>query len=387
MFCRKSFLQFSPPLIGESEIESVIQTLRSGWITTGPKTSEFESSFANYICAPTALGLSSCTAGLHIALLALGIGPGDEVITTPMTFASTANVIELVGARTMLVDIEPDTLNIDPIKIEKAINPSTKGIIAVHYAGHPADLDPIRMIAREHSLSLIEDAAHALSAIYRGKKIGSNSNPVSFSFYATKNLTTGEGGMLTGKPEFLKIARIISHHGMSKDAWKRYNQFGSWYYEVILPGYKYNMTDIQASIGIQQLLKLDSFQKRRREIAEKYNSAFKNIDALSPPIERADVSHAWHLYVIRLNLSALKIDRNQFIEEMTKRNIGTSLHFIPIHLHPFYRNRYHYAPYDFPIAFSNYHRVVSLPLNPSMSDKDVTDVIEAVLDIIYQHKR
>lgn len=388
MFYRKSFLQFSPPMIGESEIESVVQTLRSGWITTGPKTSEFETTFAKYICTSSALGLSSCTAGLHISLLALGIGSGDEVITTPMTFASSANVIELVGARTVLADVEPDTLNIDPAEIEKAITPSTKGIIAVHYAGHPVDLDSIRSIAYEHNLNLIEDAAHALSASYRGKKIGSNSNnPVSFSFYATKNLTTGEGGMLTGRSEFLKNARIISHHGMSKDAWKRYNQVGSWYYEIILPGYKYNMTDIQASIGLQQLIKLDYFQKRRREIVTKYNSAFKNLDALTLPIERADVSHAWHLYVIRLNLPALEIDRNHFMEEMAKRNIGTSLHFIPIHLHPFYRNRYNYQPNDFSITFSNYQKIVSLPLNASMSDQDVEDVIEAVIDIISKHKR
>jgi dTDP-4-amino-4,6-dideoxygalactose transaminase len=387
MYRRDSFLPFSPPLISQAEIDSVIDTLRSGWITTGPKTHRFETAFADYMGAPAALALSSCTAGLHISLLALGIGPGDEVITTPMTFAASVNVIEHVGARPVLVDIEPDTLTIDPSLIEPALTPSTRAILAVHYAGHPADLDPIRTIQKSRHLSLIEDAAHSLPAEYKGERIGCGDNPVSFSFYATKNLTTGEGGMLTGSSVFLEKARIISLHGMSKDAWRRYDRTGSWYYEVILPGFKYNMTDIQAAIGLEQLKRIDTFQNRRRKIVERYNYAFAGNDAIELPTARPDVSHAWHLYVIRLHLDALQIDRNRFIEEMTNRNIGTSVHFIPIHLHPYYRDRYHYSPTDFPVAYAQYQRIVSLPLNPSMSDRDADDVIEAVLDVLRTYHR
>lgn len=387
MYRRNSFLPFSPPLISQAEIDSVIETLRSGWITTGPKTRKFETAFSDYIGAPAALALSSCTAGLHISLLALGIGPGDEVITTPMTFAASVNVIEHVGARPVLVDVEPDTLTIDPSLIEPALTPSTKAILAVHYAGHPAGLDFIRGIQKSRHLSLIEDAAHSLPAEYKGDRIGSGDNPVSFSFYATKNLTTGEGGMLTGSSDFLDKARIISLHGMSKDAWRRYDRTGSWYYEVVLPGFKYNMTDIQAAIGLEQLRRIDTFQNRRRKIVEQYNQAFADNDVIELPTTHPDVSHAWHLYVIRLHLDALQIDRNRFIEEMTNRNIGTSVHFIPIHLHPYYRDRYHYCPTDFPIAYAHYQRMISLPLNPSMSNHDAGDVIEAVLDVIRTYRR
>ncbi|MGH7504026.1 MAG: DegT/DnrJ/EryC1/StrS family aminotransferase, partial [Longimicrobiales bacterium] len=247
---RASFLPFAPPLIGDDEIQEVVDTLRSGWITTGPKTRQFEREFAERFDAPGALALNSCTAGLHTALVALGIGPGDEVITTPITFAATINVIEHVGARPVLVDVEPDTLNIDPLAIERAITNRTKVIVPVHYAGHPVDLDSIHELADAHGITLLEDAAHAVAAKYKGRWIGACSNPVAFSFYATKNLTTGEGGMLTGEPHFLERARIISLHGMSVNAWNRYGNGGSWFYEVVLPGFKYNMTDIQASLGL-----------------------------------------------------------------------------------------------------------------------------------------
>jgi dTDP-4-amino-4,6-dideoxygalactose transaminase len=276
-------LPFAPPLIGEEEIAEVVDTLRSSWITTGPKTRQFESDFAARVQAPGALAVSSCTAALHTALVTAGIGPGDEVITTPMTFAASVNVIEHVGARPVLVDVEPDTLNIDPKAVDAAVSARTRAILAVHYAGHPADLDALWAIADTHKCMLIEDAAHALPARYRGRPIGGGDrgNPVAFSFYATKNLTTAEGGMLTASPDFLAQARIVSLHGMRRDAWKRYDKGGSWFYEIMLPGFKYNMTDIQAALGLWQLRKLARFQERRAEIIAQYNSAFANEPALS----------------------------------------------------------------------------------------------------------
>jgi dTDP-4-amino-4,6-dideoxygalactose transaminase len=384
---RSKFLPFSPPFISNEEINEVIGALRSDWITTGPKTKSFEEEFRGLLGSPSALALNSCTGALHTALATLGIGQGDEVITTTMTFTSTVNVIEHVGAKPVLVDVEADTLNIDPQKIAVAITTKTKAIMPVHYAGHPVDLEPIYDLAKRHGISVIEDAAHAFPAEYKGRKIGSGKNPVAFSFYATKNITTAEGGMLTGEEAFIEKARIISLHGMSHDAWKRYDKGGSWYYEVIYPGFKYNMTDIQAAIGLAQLKKIGYFQKRRREIVKAYNEAFKGQDALELPVERAEVTHAWHLYVLRLNLDVLTIGRDHFIEELRIRNIGTSVHFIPIHLHPYYRDKYGYKPEAFPIAYSNYLRILSLPLYPRMTDEDVADVIEAVLDIIERYKR
>ncbi|TYP52406.1 DegT/DnrJ/EryC1/StrS family aminotransferase [Thermosediminibacter litoriperuensis] len=384
---RNTFLPFSPPVIGEEEIDEVVDTLKSSWITTGPKTRKFEEEFKTYIGAKEALALNSCTAALHVALVTQGIGSGDEVITTPLTFTATVNVIEHVGAKPVLVDVEEETLNIDPEKIEKAITPKTKAIMAVHYSGHPAEMDKINEIANKYNLHVIEDAAHALPAKYKGRYIGSGDNLTAFSFYATKNLTTAEGGMLTGPDDLIEKARIISLHGMSRDAWKRYSKEGSWYYEVVLPGFKYNMTDIQASLGLHQLNKLAVFQKRRYEIVEKYNSAFKDIDCLEIPSAKKEVEHAWHLYVFRLRLEMLKIDRNRFIEELKNRNIGTSVHFIPIHIHPYYKNKYGFKENDFPVAYNNYLRMISLPLNPGLSDQDVADVIEAVLDVIRLYKK
>lgn len=384
---RESFLPFCPPFISNEEINEVTDALKSDWITTGPKTKSFEKEFCALVGSPSCLALNSCTGALHTALATLGIGQGDEVITTTMTFASTVNVIEHVGAKPVLVDVEADTLNIDPQKVAAAITTRTKAIMPVHYAGHPVDLEPIYDLAKKHGLSVIEDAAHAFPAEYKGQKIGSGKNPVAFSFYATKNITTAEGGMLTGEEAFIEKARVISLHGMSHDAWKRYDKGGSWYYEVIYPGFKYNMNDIQAAIGLAQLKKIGYFQKRRREIVTAYNEAFRDKDALELPVERPEVTHAWHLYVLRLNLDALTIGRDQFIEELKIRNIGTSVHFIPIHLHPYYRDKYSYKPEDFLVAYSSYLRILSLPLYPRMTDEDVADVIEAVLDIIERYKR
>lgn len=384
---RSTFLPFSPPYITDDEIDSVIDTLRSDWLSTGPKTKQFEEDFAAYVGAEAALALNSCTGGLHIALAALGIGPDDEVITTPMTFASSVNVIEHVGARPVLADIDPETLTIDPAAVERAITPRTRAIMPVHFAGHPAEMRPLLELARKHELFIIEDAAHALPATYEGHKIGTLSDFTAFSFYATKNVTTGEGGMLTGSPDRISDGRLWSLHGMNRDAWKRYGAGGSWFYEVVLPGFKYNMSDIQAALGLVQLRRLESLQSRRREIVARYHEVFSTFEAIQPPTERPNVESAWHLYVIRLNLDCLRIDRAQFIDELAARSIGTSVHFIPIHLHPYYRDRYGWAPEAFPVAYREYQRIVSLPLYPRLSDEDLTDVIEAVADVVKLYRR
>ncbi len=378
---REKFLSFSLPLIGEEEINDVVDALRSGWLTSGPRVKQFEQEFSAAFQAPGALALNSATAGLHVALKVLNIGPGDEVITTPMTFAASVNVIEHVGATPVLVDVEPDTLNLQPDAVERAITPNTKAIIAVHYAGHPVELNALRAIADEYHLHLIEDAAHAVGATFDGQPIGCGNNLVAFSFYATKNLTTGEGGMLTGSPELLDKARIVALHGMSREAWGRYSAGGKWAYDIVEPGFKYNMPDIQAAIGLQQLRRFDKMQARRKQIVESYNAAFGSQAAFLTPTTRDHVTNAYHLYVLRMRSSELTINRDQFIQELTARNIGTSVHFIPIHMHSYYRNKYNYAPDDFPVTHQAFQQMVSLPLSPSMSDQDVADVIEAVIDV------
>jgi dTDP-4-amino-4,6-dideoxygalactose transaminase len=397
---RNNFLPFSPPCIGEEEIAEVVDTLRSGWLTTGPKVKQFEREFASFVGAPAALAVNSCTSALHLALVTLGIGPGDAVITTPMTFCSGVNVIEHVGARPILVDVEQDTLNLDAARAEEALKTlakrreglRVKAILPVHLYGHACDTEALLRIAEEYGLEVIEDAAHALPAKYKGRMIGA---PVAassvrvlscYSFYATKNLTTGEGGMLTGPPELVEEARIWGLHGMSRDAWKRYSSEGSWYYEVVRAGFKYNMTDVQAAMGLHQLKKLGGFHARRREIVRRYNAALSALQEFQTPVERSEVEHAWHLYVLRLNPERFSLSRNQFMEELKARNIGASVHFIPIHLHPYYRDKYGYKPEDFPVAYREYQRLVSLPLSPWMNDGDVADVIEAVYDIVEKHK-
>jgi dTDP-4-amino-4,6-dideoxygalactose transaminase len=378
---REQFLSFSLPLVGNEEIEEVISALRSGWLTAGPRTRQFETEFAQAVQAPAALALNSCTAGLHVALKVLNIGPGDEVITTPLTFAASVNVIEHVGAKPVLVDVEPDTLNIRPDGVAHAVTPATKAVIAVHYAGHPVELHAIRSITEESGLHLIEDAAHAVGASFQGQPIGCGTNLTAFSFYATKNLTTGEGGMLTGDPELLGRARVVGLHGMNREAWSRYAAGGKWAYDIVEPGFKYNMTDIQAALGLQQLRRFDRMQARRKQIVATYNAAFAPHAAFLTPVTRSHVTNAHHLYVLRLRPTELTIDRDRFIEELTARNIGSSVHFIPIHMHSYYRNRYGWQPNDFPVAHAAFRNMVSLPLSPAMSDQDVADVIEAVLDI------
>jgi len=380
---RKEFLPYALPLIEDDDIEAVVDSLKSNWVTKGPKTVEFEKRFAQYVRAKHAIAVNSCTAGLHLSLVAAGIGEGDEVITTPMTFAASANVIVHTGATPVFVDIDPETMNIDPAKIAEKITPKTKAIIPVHIAGLPCEMDEILEIARKYSLFVLEDAAHAVHTRYKGMMVGSIGDATAFSFYATKNLVTGEGGMITtDNDELADKLRVYSLHGMSRNAWNRYTAKGSWYYEVLFPGYKYNMTDIQAALGMTQLAKLDSMQARREEIARRYNEAFSVLEELEVPADRDYVRHAWHLYIIKLNLERITVDRARFIEMLGEENIGTSVHFIPVHLHPYYRKTYGYKRGDFPQAEKTYDRIISLPLYPRMSETDVEDVISAVKRVV-----
>jgi dTDP-4-amino-4,6-dideoxygalactose transaminase len=382
---RETFLPFSPPSVGDAEIAEVVDTLRSRWITTGPRVKRFEEEMAARLDAPAALAVSSGTAALHLALVLGGIGPGDEVITTPMTFTASVAVIEHVGARPVLVDIEPDTLNIDPARVRAAVSDRTRAVVAVHYGGHPCEMDPLLAICREHGLLLVEDAAHALPAVYRGRTVGSGDNPAAFSFYATKNLTTAEGGLLTGSPDLVERGVVASLHGMDKDAWKRNDQGGSWRYDVVMPGFKYNMTDLQAALGLVQLSRLAGFQARRRAIVAAYAAAFGPLGVFDLPVERDHCESAWHLYPLRLRPGALSLDRDAFIERMRERNIGTSVHFIPVHTFTYYREKYGYRPGDFPVTRHEAERLVSIPLHPGLTDADVQDVIEAVTAVAADH--
>lgn len=392
---REGFLPFAPPSIGEAEIAEVIDTLRSGWITTGPKVARFEQEFAARVGAPAAVALSSGTAALHVALCSLDVGAGDQVICSPLTFCSSVHVVEHAGAVPLLADVDPDTLNLDPDRVEAvaAANPAVKAIQPVHLYGHPCDLDALTAIASHRRLALVEDAAHSLPASYRGRPIGAPSrnpevvNLTAFSFYATKNLTTAEGGMLTGPPELIERVRILALHGMSRDAYNRYSEAGSWYYEVVAAGFKYNMTDIQAALGLHQLRRLPELQLRRQEIAAAYSRGLADVAEIQLPTARPEVEHAWHLYVIRLHLDRLTIDRARFIEEMKAHNIGTSVHFIPVHMHPYYRDRYGYRPDDFPVARHEFERMLSIPIYPRMSNRDVEDVIAAVSSIAKRFRR
>ena len=382
----QEFLPFALPSIGTDEIDEVTAALLSGWLTTGPRTKRFEAAFADYIGAPFAVAVNSATAGLHLCLAAIGIGPGDEVITTPLTFCSTANVVIHLGATPVLADVDDD-FNIDPEALRAKITPRTKAIIPVHFAGQPCAMDELLAIAHEHKILIIEDAAHALGATYHDRAIGTIGDATVFSFYATKNLTTGEGGMVTCEnPEIAEKVRLLSLHGISKDAWKRYTSEGSWYYEVIAPGYKCNMTDIQAAIGLQQLARFTSMQEARRRIVAAYDQGLADLPIITPTTNPR-VKHAWHLYVIQLDLERLTIDRAQFIEELRARGIGASVRFIPLHLHPYYRDRFGYSLGDYPRAEYLYERIVSLPLYPRMAERDIDRVIDAVHNIVQTARR
>ncbi len=381
-----TLVPFSPPCIGEEEIAAVADALRSGWLTTGPKTAEFEQAFRDFVGAPAAIAVNSCTAALGLALRLHGVGPGDEVVSTTMTFVSTLNVVEHVGARPVLVDVEPDTLNLDPQRVAEAITPRTKAIIAVHYAGHPVDMARLVEVADKAGVPIIEDAAHALPASHDGGMVGASERLTAFSFYATKNLAVGEGGMLTGSAELLERGRRLSLHGMSRDAWNRYGEKGNWFYEVLEAGQKCNLGDLQSAIGIVQLAKLPAMQARRQAIWEAYNQAFQRYAGLETPVTREGVQHAHHLYVLRMNRDA-RIDRDGLIAGLAARGVRTSLHFIPVHLHRHYRQTYGYGWGDFPVAEDAYGRMLSLPLSPALSDIQVDAVIDGVAGLVERRLR
>lgn len=378
---RTAFLPYCLPEIGEEEIAEVVDSLRSGWITTGPKVKKFEERFAEYCGVEHAIAVNSCTAALHIALTALGVGPGDEVIVPTLTFCSTANVVAHLGARPVIVDIDAHCqISVDAI--ERAISPHTKAIIPVHYAGQAADLDEIAALARSHNIAIIEDAAHAAGSEYKGRKIGNHGNTVAFSFYATKNMTTGEGGMITtADAEAATRMRRLALHGMSRDAWKRYTQAGTWYYEILEPGYKDNMTDLAAAIGLHQLRKLDGFTARRQQLAERYDRAFSQLGCFHLMKARPHRNHVYHLYPVQILPGTLSMTRDQLIDRLKELNIGTSVHFIPLHRHPYYRDTYGYCAGQFPMAEEIFNNILSLPLYPKMSDSDADEVIETVTSV------
>ena len=376
------FLPFALPEIGEDEINEVVDSLRSGWVTTGPKAKRFEQDFAAFLGDPQieCVAVNSATAGLHLALEAMGLGPGDEVITTTHTFTATAEVVRYLGADVVLVDIDPATLNIDPKQVEAAITPRTRCIIPVHYAGLAVDMIAILDIARKHGLRVLEDAAHALPTTLEKELIGTmGSDATVFSFYANKTMTTGEGGMLvTRNAELAKRARVMRLHGMNRDAFDRFTaKTPSWYYEIVAPGFKYNMTDIAAAMGIHQLKRIPAFQARREQIAQAYLAAFADLPLVLPPQAQAGDVHSWHLFVLRL-ADGLAMSRDEFIERMFAAGIGCSVHYIPLHLQPYWRDRYQLRAEQFPHSQRAFERMLSIPLYTAMSDADVQRVIAAV---------
>ncbi len=385
---REEFLVFGRPLIGEEEIAEMVDTLRSGWIGFGPKCLRFEEDFARYVHADHAVSVNSATAALHLALVAAGVGPGDEVVTTPLTFVATANVITHVGATPVFVDVDPRTQNIDPERIAGAVTRRTRAVMPVHMTGWPCDMDAIGGLAERHGLTVIEDAAHAAETWYRGGKVGAISRFTAFSFYATKNLTTGEGGMLTtNDAAVVDRLRALRLHGLDRDAWKRYSPGGFMPYETLEPGYKYNMTDMQASLGLHQLARLEDSLKVREAIWAMYDEAFADVPGVRVRQlpKSAGSRHARHLYTLELDLDGLDCDRGRFMGALAAENIGSGIHFVPVHLHRHYRETYGTRRGDHPHAERIGDRTLSLPLSAAMSADDARDVIAAVTKVAHRY--
>lgn len=379
---------FHVPFLEKEAIRAVTETLESGWITTGPKTRRFEEAFASFIGVRHALAVNSCTAALHLSLEAAGITEGDEVLVPTLTFAATGEVVTYFKAKPVLVDVDPFHFNLSVEDARRKITTKTKAVIPVHFGGHPCPMDAIRELAAANGLTVIEDAAHAIPAKFRGQTIGTLSPMTAFSFYATKTLTTGEGGMVTTNDDSLaNRIGLMRLHGMSRDAWKRYTAEGTWRYDITEAGYKYNLTDPQSALGLVQLSKCEEMWWRRVEIAEKYNKALGSLETYHIPQVAEDVQHAWHLYVVLIEPSALGIHRDQVIEELRQRGIGTSVHFIPLHLHPYYRRVWGYREGEFPVAEKYFDRCMSLPIYPGMTNEDVSYVIEALHDISKKFRR
>jgi len=380
---RDKYLVFAAPAIEEPEINEVLDSLRSGWLGTGPKVAKFEEMFRQYIGSKYAMAVNSCTAGLHLSMLVAGLGQGDEVITTPMTFCSTVNSIIHTGATPVLVDCDRDTMLIDPQRIEEAITPRTKAILPVHLYGRPCEMDAIIYIADRHHLLLIEDAAHAIESVYKGRKIGNIGHLTAFSFYVTKNVITGEGGMVTtNNPDFADKIKVFALHGMSKDAWKRFSDKGYKHYQVVYPGFKYNMMDLQAAIGLHQMARVGENLKRRNEIWQMYNEAFADLPIGLPAPDESETVHARHLYTLMIDKDRCGISRDEFMQKLHQMNIGTGVHYIAVHLHPYYRDHFGYKPEDFPNATWISDRTVSIPLSPKLKDSDVTYIIQSVRNVL-----
>ncbi len=384
----KDFLLFHKPFISEDEVNEIVDTVRSGWLSMGPKTIRFENEFNKYIGSRKSVAVSSWTAAGHLALEAFGIKAGDEVIVPTMTFPATAEIVCYFGAKPVIIDVAEDTLNISLKEIEKAITPKTKAIIPVHYGGQPCDMDEIQELADHYNLKVLEDAAHSLPAIYKGKKVGTISDVTCFSFYATKTLSTGEGGMIcTNNEEIAERTAIMRLHGINRDAWKRYSESGSWYYEVVAPGYKYNFTDLQASLGLPQLKKVDAMWESRKRISKMYTEALKDLDTIQLHTIKSDRESSWHLFPIRLNLNMLNKNRAQIIDELRQKNIGVGVHFMPVHQHLFYSQTFNLNDDNFPVASSVFPRLLSLPIYPGMNDEHVNRVINVLTDILSKAKK